>query len=103
MTALYSEWLAVGGDPDRFWSLTPRLFMIELRAMSRRRAAERAAMTEAAWVAFHADHSDMVGYCDRLLGVDRTLPPEALAGAIERAGSGLREMTWAEARKLKAH
>lgn len=77
--------------------------MIEIRAMARRRSAEHVAMTEAAWVAFHADHSEMVRYCDRLMGIDRTLPPEALAGAIERAGSGLRQMTWAEARKMKVH
>lgn len=71
--------------------------------MTRRDAAHFAAMTEAAWVAFHSDHREMGRYRDALRGVDNRLPPEALGGMISAAAAGLPKMTWAEFRKTRMH
>jgi hypothetical protein len=34
-------WIAAGGDPGRFWDLTPRLFALEMDGMAERRRLAR--------------------------------------------------------------
>lgn len=65
-----------------------------MRAAGRRRAQQQADLAEAVFYGSRADTKDLQDYCDSLRGHDRSLPPEALPGAIASASQGQPEMTW---------
>lgn len=48
--AIHGQWVALGGDPARFWTLTPSVAMREIKALSDHR---RESYRLAAWQAWH--------------------------------------------------
>lgn len=92
-----------GFDPATFWTLTPRQFVHRMRAARKRAGIEQARAAEAAWIGSNASHEDLSKYMDALTGIDRTLPPEALAGMLRSASNGLRTISRAEIHARRAH
>lgn len=67
-----------------------------MRSAARRRAHQQADLAEAMFVGSRMEGKDLQKYCDDLRGHDRTLPPEALPGAVDAASRDQPVMTWKE-------
>jgi|GEM_PF-2896357 len=65
-----------------------------MRAANRRHAFLQADLAEAVFCGSRMEGKELQRYCDGLRGIDRTLPPEALAAAIEAAAKDKPEMSW---------
>ncbi|PYG33123.1 hypothetical protein [Pelagimonas varians] len=72
-----------------------------MKAATNRRRYALADQAEAMFVALRRDGADVQNYCDQLRGIDRSLPPEALQGALIAAASDLPKMSWADFQKEK--
>ncbi|OQC19034.1 MAG: hypothetical protein BWX69_03046 [Planctomycetes bacterium ADurb.Bin069] len=92
---MYAAWLRTGpGDPDRFWSLTPRLYLLELIAFAERARAARAASITAAWTTAMLVRAASLPALETLLD----LPPARALSAAE-ADAQLRAMAGSLPRK----
>jgi hypothetical protein len=73
--------------------------MVHMKAAARRDRVQQARHVEASWIGAHASHAELNAYMDQVIGGGEKLPPEALAGVIRSATSGLPTMTIEEFRK----
>ena len=53
---LHGQWVEVGGDPDRFWRLTPRETKRELGAIAKRAEREQQGRAWLAWMTATLPH-----------------------------------------------
>lgn len=62
-----AAYVAAGLPPDRFWHLTPRLYMIEMRGVSERFERTRRERVEDAWLVATLSRAKHIPRLDRLI------------------------------------
>lgn len=63
-----AAYIAAGLPPDRFWTLTPRLYLLEIRGAADRLQRERRSQIEAAWLNATLSRAKKIPTLDKLLG-----------------------------------
>lgn len=91
---MYEDWLMLGLDPERFWRITPRLYMIETDAAMRRAARADELVLTAAWLAASLQRSKKIPPLKRLLGRDKGKPDAGMY--LDSAKERLPKMTLSE-------
>jgi hypothetical protein len=62
-----AAYVAAGLPPERFWTLTPRLYMIEMRGAADRLERQRRERIEDAWLVATLGRAKRIPSLDRLL------------------------------------
>lgn len=94
---MFAAWLRTApGDPDRFWLLTPRLYLLELIAFAERARAAREASITAAWTTAMLVRAASLPSLETLLD---TRPARALTAAeadaaLQAMAGSLPRKTW---------
>lgn len=96
---MYAAWLRTGpGDPDRFWALTPRLYLLELLAFASRARSAREAAVTAAWTTAMLMRAATLPALETLLDPRpaRALSADEAAGALSAMAEAMPRRTWEE-------
>lgn len=77
-----ADYIGFGLPPDRFWDLTPRLYIVELDGVARRFERERKDRTELAWQTAMLTRVDKMPRLETLWGQDVAPKQTAIKGVL---------------------
>ena len=98
-----ADYIGAGLPPERFWDITPRLYIIELRGARKRLEREQSERVEAAWITAALTRSAKLPKLDKLLGIKaRPRRPEEVKAQLAAISSVLPKITLAEWRARKS-
>ncbi|MFD1913799.1 hypothetical protein [Halodurantibacterium flavum] len=86
-----------GFDPDAFWRLTPRLYVIQMQGALARIRGEARARIEAAWLTAMLSRATRIPPLEQLLrGPEGRPAPEELRAEMRALSNSLPKRTWKE-------
>lgn len=96
---MYAAYLRTGAaDPDRFWGLTPRLYLLELIAFAERARVAREAAITAAWTTAMLIRATALPALETLLDPRpaRAVTAAEAVGTLRAMAASMPQKTWSE-------
>lgn len=93
---MLEAYASVGYDPGAFWSLTPRLYLIHMKAARARLVRERTDRLEAAWLVAALQRQNKLPPLASLISPPPKLTPRQVIARLDAMTAGLPKRTWSE-------
>lgn len=90
---------AAGNDPARFWSLTPRLFALEMRGSRQEMERQAKERIQAAWLTAVMSRAEKMPKLSEVLGEDEAKVPmthDEIAARLRAMTQGMEKKRWSE-------